>query len=104
VKQFLPELFVFVAVPGVPAHNTPFGAQCSSSGHRTQNQWRHTQSQRFTDASGTCQPLWHLDGSRSQSFPSVSCSLNLHIFLGLSLNSYRFFALLTNYTHRCHTP
>lgn len=37
VERFLPELFVFVAVPGVPAHNASFGAQHSPTGRGSQN-------------------------------------------------------------------
>ena len=70
-----------------PRAQQPGRAQRSSARYCPQNQRGHTQSQRFRDASGTRQPLWHLDGSRSQSVPAVSRSADLPIFFGLTLNS-----------------
>src|SRR5579885_3669246 len=45
--------------------------------------------QRQFDPHGTGEPLWYLDGSRSQSFPSVSCAPDFQKLLRSSLNSYR---------------
>jgi hypothetical protein len=70
-------------------------AQCSPTGDYTENQRRDPLSQRLSDTHGPCLSLWHLAGSRSQSFPSMPLTADLSIFLWSSLNSFNLTAHLT---------
>src|SRR6266568_8586231 len=73
----------------------PRGAQCAPFGYCPQNQRRLPFSLWVSNSDGLSQPLWHLDGSRTQSFLPVPCSphptkpirgtLNSYIVLGLLL-------------------
>ncbi|MBA2391425.1 MAG: transposase [Ktedonobacteraceae bacterium] len=72
----MPELFVFVAVPGVPAHTNlaernvrPLVVARKISG-------------------GTRESLWHLDGTAPPSFPPMPGYSHSTIFLRSSLNSF----------------
>ena len=78
-RTILPELFVFVAVPGVPP-TTIWPSAVSALWLCSQNQWRDTQPQGSqTRRAGLS--LRHLDGSTPQSFPAVSHPLDHQIFL-----------------------
>ena len=88
VERFLPELFVFVAYPGVPSDNNlaersvrPLViARKISGGTRSPKGSR--------DPHGTGESLRHLDGSRAQSFRSVSRSPDPQIFLRSKSEQY----------------
>jgi hypothetical protein len=83
VEDFFPELFVFVAVPGVPAHNH----LAERSVRPLVNQRRHSH--------GASSPLWHLDGSGSSSSPSMRGSAYPNKLIGSSLNNYHRSGYLT---------
>ena len=51
VQRFLPELFVFVAIPGVPP-TIPWPSVVCAPRRGSQDQWRNSQSQRLSDPHG----------------------------------------------------
>jgi Transposase IS66 family len=97
VEWFLPELFVFVAVPGVPVHNNlaersmrPLVvARKISGGSRSPKGSATRMEPGFA--------LWHLDSAAPQSVPPVLGVAFLFSFLGLSLNTVRKIQQLMNY-------
>ena len=88
VENFLPELFVFVANPGVPAHNNlaersvrPLVVARKISGGSRSPQGSKTRM-------GLRLPLWHLDSPEAQPLPPMSGRSHYQIFFRSSLNSF----------------
>src|SRR5437899_9916516 len=88
VERFLPELFVFVAVPGVPAHNNlaersirPLVVARKISGGTRSPKGSQTKPR-------TGQSLWHLDGTAPQSLPAMPGCPHPQISLRSSLNRF----------------
>jgi hypothetical protein len=90
VERFLPELFVFVAYPGVPSDNNLAERSVRALVIARKISGGNTQPQRECSPYGTSEPLWYLDCSRSQSFLSVPCAPERQNLLRVSLNSIFF--------------
>jgi transposase len=60
VERFLPELFVFVAVSGIPAHNNLAERSVRPLVIARKISGGNPQSERLRDPYGTRQSLWHL--------------------------------------------
>lgn len=87
MKRFLPEMFVCVPFAFRACPQLSCWTQRAHAGPCPDNQRRLAQSTTLRHSHGSGLSLWHRDGSRSSSFPSVRGSPHPLTLLGSRLNA-----------------